>query len=184
VTPPAPDESPSGSIRSRLVIQAGFGSQRGERPDNEDYAGSFAEGHACSVVIAAMPTEPVARKAEELVPSLRCAASSNLRYRDASLRIKSPQRLPKSLAGRCAGKPFPVIPGRDCSLHRGRRTRHPACGCSTASTRAGFRSGDLLVSPVRIGRELHDKACAIDAVHHSCGDHLSSMRASGPHQMD
>jgi hypothetical protein len=49
---------------------------------------------------------------------------------------------------------------------------------------AEARGGSLLVSPVRIGGELHDKACAIDAVRHSCADHLSSMRASGPYQTD
>jgi serine/threonine protein phosphatase PrpC len=37
-----------------LVIQTGFCSERGERPDNEDYVGSFAAGDARSVVIAAI----------------------------------------------------------------------------------------------------------------------------------
>jgi serine/threonine protein phosphatase PrpC len=37
-----------------LVIQTGFCSERGERPDNEDYVGSLAAGDARSVVIAAI----------------------------------------------------------------------------------------------------------------------------------
>jgi len=41
-----------------------------------------------------------------------------LEGRDASLRIKSPQLSPKSLADRYAWKPFPAIPGRDYSLRR------------------------------------------------------------------
>jgi serine/threonine protein phosphatase PrpC len=35
-------------------MQTGFCSERGERPDNEDYVGSLATGHARSVIIAAI----------------------------------------------------------------------------------------------------------------------------------
>jgi hypothetical protein len=53
VTPPAPDESRSGN-----TITVGdatcFCSERGERPENKHYVGSFAACDARSVVIAAL----------------------------------------------------------------------------------------------------------------------------------
>jgi serine/threonine protein phosphatase PrpC len=54
VTRPAEGESRSGATRSRLVIESGCCSERGERPENEDYAGAFAASGARSVVIAAI----------------------------------------------------------------------------------------------------------------------------------
>jgi serine/threonine protein phosphatase PrpC len=54
VTRPAEGESRSGATRSKLVIESGWCSERGERPENEDYAGALAASGARSLVIAAI----------------------------------------------------------------------------------------------------------------------------------
>jgi hypothetical protein len=85
VSPPAPDESRSGSIRSRLVMETDFCSERSARADNEDDVGSCAACHARSVVITAIADGAGGAKGRRFGTSLEYEDSSRGRAEASSV---------------------------------------------------------------------------------------------------